>query len=208
MRGFHIGQSRSRRWLTIYGATATIAALSALVGTARAQQAPAPLEPATTPAQMDVPFAPGGPRVDDLVAPLWLTLSGALFSQANVFSGCDSRLDASGNSVHGYAVQRRTFLRLGPQFTLHRFSMAGCAVDSGSGAAFSYAMPIGKRTWLLHSAGFFRQPTPSGSTSPLLTAAARVDLVQKLPLGRTLSFGLGTRSSADQFHALHLGGSF
>ena len=183
-------------------------ALSALAGTARAQQAAAPLEVATPRAREHDFFAQSGPRLEDLVAPLWLTLSGALSSQASVFSGCDSRLEASGNSLHGFAVQRRTFLRLAPQFTLHRFSMAGCAIDAGSGAGFSHALPVGKRLWLLHSAGFFRQPTPGGATSPLLTAAARVDLVQQLTEGCTLSLGLSTRSSADQFHALHLGGSF
>jgi len=207
MRG-PLGQARFRGRETICVAAATSAALCLLTANASAQHATS-LVPAVTPAREEDLFAShGGPRVEDAVSPLWLTLSSGLFSQANAFHGCESRLDGSGNSVSGFAVQRHGFLRLAPQFVLHRFSIAGCAVDAGSGAGLSFAVPIHHGLWLLHSAGFFRQPLPGGVASPRLTTAARVDLVQQLPLGRTLSVGLGTRSSTDQFHALHLGGRF
>ncbi|HKO53312.1 MAG TPA: hypothetical protein VJV79_36640 [Polyangiaceae bacterium] len=149
-----------------------------------------------------------GPRVEVIFAPLWLTLNGGLFAQGSAFAGCDSRGDASGNSVNGFAVQRHSFLRLAPQLVLHRFAMAGCAVDSGSGAALSYAVPLRKRLWLVQSAGFYRQPTALGGPAKRISLAGRLDLVKQLAGGRTLSLGLGTRSESGQFHALNFGGSF
>jgi len=165
--------------------------------------------PIVTSARADAPYAQqGGPRVEAALSPLWLTLSGGLFSQASAFHGCESRAEASGNSVNGFAVQRHSFLRLTRQLVWHRFSMAGCAVDSGSGAGLSYAIPLRKQLWLLPSAGVYRLPTPGDGTSPLVTSAARLDLVAQLDQGHTLSVGLGARSGTGQFHALNFGGSF
>ena len=209
MRGLRCRQARLRACAKIPLATATFSAIVGLSGAARAQHALAPLVPVVTPFRADDRFThKDGPRVETALAPLWLTLSSGLFSQASLFHGCESRADASGNSVNGFAVQRHSFLRLAPQLVLHRFSMAGCAVDTGSGAALSQAIPLQKGLWLVPSAGFYRQSTPYDGTSVLVTAAARVDLVQQLAQGRTLSLGLGARSGAGEFHALNLSGRF
>jgi hypothetical protein len=203
MRGLRFVRPRLRGWLKIPVAAATMAALLGFSAAARAEQAH------VTNARDDQPFAAqSGPRAEATLAPLWLTLSGGLFSQASAFSGCDSRADASGNSVNGFAIQRRGFLRLAPQLLLHRFSMAGCAVDSGSGVGLSYAIPLRRRLWLLQSVGYYRKPTASGATQSRVSLAGRLDLVQELGWGRTLSLGLGTRSESGQFHALNFGGSF
>jgi hypothetical protein len=205
MRGLRFGRPRLPAYLKISVLTATLAASAAIATAARAEQAALTVAPERD----DELFAAhGGPRVEASLAPLWLTLSGGLFSQASAFTGCDSRTDASGNSVNGFAVQRRVFLRLAPQLLLHRFSTAGCAVDSGAGAGLSYAIPLRKRLWLLQSAGYYRQATPFGATFTRVGLAGRLDLVQQLAWGRTLSLGLGTRSESGQFHALNVGGSF
>lgn len=209
MRGVRRGRTRLRVCARILIASATFTALVGLSSAARAQHAGS-LVPIVTPARTDDLFAHrDGPRVEAALAPLWLTLSGGLFSHARAFHGCEARADASGNSVNGFAVQRHSFLRLAPQLVLHRFSMAGCAVDTGTGAGLSYAIPLRKQLWLLPSAGLYRLPTPGdGTTTPIITSAARLDLVALLAQGRTLSVGLGARSGSDEFQALNLGGSF
>lgn len=209
MGGLDLGQSRARGLGKNAVAAAAVAALLGLSAAARAQQTAAPLVPIVTPLRGDDLFASrNGPTVAAAFAPLRLSLTGGLFSQANAFSGCDARTDASGNSVHGFAVQRYSFVRLAPQLVLHGFSMAGCAVDAGMGGGLTYAVPLTKSLWLVPSAGLYAQPNWGGGTSALVTAAARVDLVKRLGWGRTLNFGLGTRSGFGQFSALHFGGSF
>jgi len=209
MRGVRRGRARLRVCVKILGAIATLTALVGFSSAARAQHATGTLVPIVTSAREgDLIAQHVGPRVEAAFAPLWLTLSGGLFSQASAFSGCESRAEASGNSLNGFAVQRHSFLRLAPQLVLHRFSMAGCAVDTGTGAGLSYAVPLRKQLWLLPSAGVYRLPTPGDGTSPFLTSAARVDLVAQLAHGGTLSVGLGARSGVGQFHALNFGGSF
>jgi hypothetical protein len=85
--------------------------------------------------------------------------------------------------------------------------MGGCAVDAGMGGGLTYAIPLRKSLWLVPSAGFYALPHASGG-SATVTTAARIDLVKQLAWGRTLSVGIGTRSGAGQFNALHFGGSF
>jgi len=205
MRGLRFGRPRLHSSLKMIVAAAIVAALVGFSVAARAEQA----APTATTTPDNEPFAPQrGPSAEATRAPLWLTLSGGLFSRASAFSGCDARADASGNSVNGFAVQRAGSLRLAPELVLHRFSVAGCAVDSGSGAGLSYAIPLGKRLWLMHSAGYYRQPTPFGASVAQVSLAGRLDLVQQLAWGRTLSIGLGIRSESGQFHALNFGGSF
>jgi hypothetical protein len=190
-------------------AAASIAQLTVLSTTAGAQQSAAPLVPLVTPLKGDDLFAnSSGPSVGATFAPLRLSLTGGLFSQASAFAGCDARAEASGNTVNGFAVQRYTFLRLTPQLVLHGFSMTGCPVDAGMGGGLSYSVPLQKSLWLVSSAGFYALPTFGGGTSSLVTTAARVDIVKQLGWGGTLNVGLGTRSGTGQFHALHFGGSF
>jgi len=58
------------------------------------------------------------------------------------------------------------------------------------------------------SAGFYGLPAPGGGASAFITSGARVDIVKQLAWGRTLSVGLGSRSSSGVFNALNFGGSF
>ena len=206
MGGRHLGRLRARNLGKMAG-VAGGAALFALSASAHAQTA-APLVPIVTPLRADDLFAnQNGPTVAAAFAPLRLSLTGGLFSQAGAFSGCDSRTDASENSVHGFATQYYSFVRLAPQLVLHGYSMLGCAVDAGMGGGLTYAVPLRKNLWLVPSAGFYAVPSFGGG-SAFVTAAARVDLVKQLAWGRTLNVGLGTRSGSGQFNALHFGGSF
>jgi|SRR6187431_425465 len=209
MGGFHLGQACAREWGKISLAGATVAALLALSAAARAQPSAAPLVPIVTPLRGDDLFAnQNGPSAGVAFAPLRLQLTSGLFSQASAFTGCDSRSEASGNTVSGFAVQRYSFLRLTPQLVLHAFSSMGCAVDAGMGGGLTYSVPLSKTLWLVPSVGFYGLPAPGGGSAPLVTSAARIDLVKQLAWGRTLNVGLGTRSAAGHFSALHFGGSF
>ncbi|HKO53313.1 MAG TPA: hypothetical protein VJV79_36645 [Polyangiaceae bacterium] len=212
MGGRHLGQSRARGLaglVRVASAAGTVAALLVLPAAARAQSTAAPLVPIVTPVRGDDLFASrNGLTAASAFAPLRLTLTGGLFSQASAFSGCEARSDASGNSVNGFALQRYTFLRLTPQLVLHGFSLAGCAVDAGMGGGLTYSVPLRKSLWLVASAGWYGLPSPGGGTPALVSTAARVDVVKQLAWGRTLSVGLGTRSGAGVFNALHFGGSF
>lgn len=209
MGGLHLGQSCARDLGRISVAVATSAALIAFCAGARAQSTAAALVPVITPLGGDDLFArQTGPTVTAAFAPLRLSLTGGLFSQASAFSGCDSRTDASGNSVHGFAMQYYSFVRLAPQLVLHGYSMAGCAVDAGMGGGLTYAMPLRKSWWLMPSAGLYAQPSPGGGASAFVTTAARVDLVKQLASGRTLNVGLGSRVGSGQVNSLNFGGSF
>jgi hypothetical protein len=209
MGGRRLEQSRARGCVRIAAALTTIAALMERPTTARAQPTAAPLVPIVTPLRGDDSFTSQSRlSVTSAFAPLRLTLSGGLFSQASAFAGCDARSDASGNSVNGFAVQRYTFLRLTPQLVLHGFSMAGCAVDAGMGGGLTYTVPLRKSLWLVSSAGSYALPTPGGGASAVVTSAARVDVVKQLAWGGTLSVGLGARLGPGVFNALNFGGSF
>src|SRR6187402_3582949 len=120
-RGRRHGQSRADR-SRIITVAASATALMALSSAARAQPTAAPLVPIVTPLRGDELFAgQNGLPTTSAFAPLRLTLTGGIFSQAAAFSGCDARADASGNSLNGFAVQRYTFLRLTPELVLHGF---------------------------------------------------------------------------------------
>ena len=206
MGGRHLGQSRARH----SGKIAVLASGALLtLGALAHAQAVAPLVPVVTPLRADDLFANGnGPTVEAAFAPLRLSLTGGLFSQAGAFSGCESRADASANAVHGFATQYYSFVRLAPQLVLHGYSMVGCAVDAGMGGGLTYAVPLRKNLWLVPSVGFYAVPAFGGGSSAFVSSAARVDLVKQLAWGRTLNVGLGTRSGSGQFNALHFGGSF
>lgn len=209
MGGVHFAHDfvcHGRRVIGLAAACSTLLGWSAV---ARAQQTAAALVPIVTPLKADDLFASrNGLSVGAAFAPLRLSLTSGLFSQASAFSGCDAQSDASGNSVNGFAVQRYSFLRLTPQLVLHGFSMAGCAVDAGMGGGFTYSVPLRNNLWLVSSAGFYALPVPGGGAGSFVTSAARVDVVKQLAWGRTLNVGLGTRSGSGQFSALHFGGSF
>jgi hypothetical protein len=142
--------------------------------------------------------------------PLRLSLTQGLFPIGSTLPGCDSREDASGNSLNGFALQRLGYVQLVPHLVLHGFSSAGCAVDSGIGGGFTYEARVSKSLWLVSSVGFYALPALDSARSALVSSSARVDLVKNLGSARTLSFGLGVRqrSGAAQFNAVNFGGSF
>ncbi len=167
--------------------------------------------PVVTPLRSDDAMTePGAPRVDVAFAPLRLALTEGLFPVASQFPECASREEASGNSVHGFAVQRYSFLRLAPRLVLHGYSMAGCPVDAGLGGGLTYSAPLSTNLWLVPSAGLFALPGVGGGRAALYTTAARVDIVKNLAWGRTLSVGVNTRqrTGSRQFTAVNFGGSF
>jgi hypothetical protein len=209
MGGHCLGHSRVHGSGRMLAAVAALGALLAHPAPARAQATAAPLVPIVTPLRGDDLFASqNGLSATSAFVPLRLTLTGGLFPQASAFSGCEARSDASGNSVHGFAVQRFTFLRLTPQLVLHGFSTAGCTVDAGMGGGLTYTVPLRQSLWLVASAGFYGLPSPGGGASALISQGARVDVVKQLAWGRTLSVGLGTRTSSGVFNSLNFSGSF
>lgn len=150
------------------------------------------------------------PRASALFTPLRLNLTSGLFPVASVLPNCDSRMDASGNSLNGFATQRYSFLRLVPNLTLHGYSSAGCAVDAGIGGGFTYHAALSKNWWLVPSAGMYTLPSPGGASVPLVTSSARVDVVKQLDWGGTLHFGVGLRHRVGQglTDAVSFGGAF
>jgi hypothetical protein len=143
-------------------------------------------------------------------APLRLSLSAGLFPVGNLLPGCASREDASGNSINGFPIERYSYLRLTSRFTLHGFSSGGCAVGAGLGSGLTYAMPLGRKLWLVSSVGFYALPPIDSSMSAVVSTSARLDLVKQLPAGHVLSFGMGTRNrtGAALFNAVSFGGNF
>ena len=158
-----------------------------------------------------MPYPPRcAPFASALFMPLRLNLTSGLFPVGVVLQGCDSRTEASGNSVAGFAVRRYSFLRVVPSLTLHGDSSMGRAVDAGLGAGVSYQTALSKNWWLVPSAGLYTPPSPGGARSPLITSSARVDLVRQLGWGGTLNVGLGLRHRTGQglTDAVSFGGSF
>lgn len=149
------------------------------------------------------------PRVYGAFVPLRLSLTVGMFPMARAFPECESREEASGNSLNGFALQRSTFLRLTPALVLHGFSSAGCPVDSGAGGGFTYSVPLKKGLWFVASAGFYTIPTAFDGR-PIMTTAARADVVKSLSKGRVLTFGLGRTetSGRNPLTTLNFGGTF
>jgi hypothetical protein len=178
-------------------------------GSARAQSASAPLRLTPVPAD-DGLGGPGALPPVSAFAPLRLSLSGGLFPLGSTVPGCASREDASGNSINGFPIERYSYLRLIPQLTLHGFSSGGCAVGAGLAFGLTFATPLGKKLWLVSSAGFYALPPPDTSLSAVVSTSARIDLVKQLPAGHVLSLGMGTRNrtGAALFNALSFGGNF
>ena len=142
--------------------------------------------------------------------PLRLSLAQGLFPIGDKLPGCDSREDASGNSINGFPIERYSYLRLTPRLTLHGFSSGGCLVDAGIGGGLSYSSPLGKNLWLVSSVGFYGLPPVDPVLSAVVSTAARVDVVKQLPTGHYLNVGLGTRNrtGAGLFNAVSFGGNF
>jgi hypothetical protein len=109
-----------------------------------------------------------------------------------MFPGCASHEDASGNSMHGFAIRRYGFVALTPQLVLHGFSSAGCAVDGALGGGLTYAVPLRPALWLVAGAGFFGTP-PHAGLAAQQRGDLRLDLIQQRGDGQSVSVGLGQR---------------
>jgi hypothetical protein len=132
-----------------------------------------------------------------------------MFPMARAFPECESREEASGNSLNGFALQRYTFLRLTPALVLHGFSSAGCPVDAGGGGGITYSVPLKKDLWFVPSAGFYSIPMATVGP-PIVTTAVRADLVKSTSKGRVLTLGLGRTETRGKnpLTTLNFGGTF
>lgn len=178
-------------------------------GLAQGQPSAAPLVPiVTTLAPSDTVATASDPRVYGAFVPLRLSLTVGLFPLARAFPECDSLEEPSGNSVHGFAVQRYTFLRLTPRLVLHGFSSAGCPVDSGAGGGVTYSTPLTRDWSFVTSAGLYGVPTVFGD--PVVTTSVRTDLVKQTSARRILTFGLGRTETRGRnpLTTVNFGGSF
>jgi hypothetical protein len=201
---------RGKSWVAGSAArTLCICAAWLVAHPASAQSASAPLRLLPAPAD-DGLGEPGALPPVSTFTPLRLSLSQGLFPVGNMISGCSSREDASGNSINGFPIERYSYLRLIPRLTLHGFSSSGCAADAGLGGGLTYAMPLGKKLWLVSSVGLYGLPPIDSALSAVVSASARVDIVKQLPAGHVLTFGMGTRNrtGAALFNAVSFGGNF
>jgi hypothetical protein len=153
-----------------------------------------PLARTTMPLFVGEPVGPAG----DLSAyaafsPLRLSLLSIHLPRGDLFGDrpCAARMEASGNTVNGFAVQRHTFVNLTPRLVLHGFSQVGCAFDAGVGGGVTYAAPLGPNLWLVASAGMYAVPG-SSSTKPTTAFDARLDVVKRTG-SHTVRVGVGTR---------------
>jgi hypothetical protein len=206
-----VSELRKSKGAGVVSAVRGACLLSALLvaNPAWAQSASAPLLLSPAPSD-DGLGEPGALLPFSTFTPVRLALTQGMFPIDGRIPGCDSREDASGNSLNGFAIERYSYLRLTPRLTLHGFSGGGCPVDAGLGGGLSYASPLGKKLWLVSSVGFYALPPPDVSMSAVVSTSARVDLVKQLPAGHVLNFGLGTRNrtGAGLFNAVSFGGNF
>jgi hypothetical protein len=130
-----------------------------------------------------------------LSTPLRLSLQSTLFPVASAFQGCASLTEASGNSVHGFPVQRYSFVPLAPRLVLHGFSSVGCPVDGAMGGGITYSVPV-RPTWsIVMAAGLYGSPFLQLLPRQQMTDL-RVDVVQRAENGRSYGFGVGFMQSA------------
>lgn len=122
--------------------------------------------------------------------PLRLSLTSTIFSVAGEFSQCQTREDASGNSIHGFPIQRYQFLRLAPHLVLHGFSSAGCPIDGGLGAGITYTIPVVPSVWIVASGGFYGIPGRPPVLPARTAVESRVDLVKETKAGSALRIGV------------------
>ena len=118
---------------------------------------------------------------------LRLTLVSTIFPLGSQFPNCATRMEASGNSIAGFPIQRMESLQLTPQLTLTGFTQGGCPVDAGIGGGVTYTVPLQRSLWLVASAGVYRTPFAFATN-------AGVNLVKQTSKGRSLSVGLQRRT--------------
>ena len=75
------------------------------------------------------------------VLPLRLSMLGSAFPRFNASPTNPSRCDpdASGNSEHGFPVEREVYLAMTSRLVLHGFSRLGCPTDAVVGAGATVA---------------------------------------------------------------------
>jgi hypothetical protein len=136
------------------------------------------------------------------VLPLRLSLQSSIFpiSPALGQDACAPNGDPSGNTIHGFPIQRSTMIRLSPRLTLHGFSTTACPLDSAAGGGLTYVAPLRKDLWLVGSAGVYGVPAHAPLPARIRNDV-RLDLVTRAGPDRTLSVGIGRRG-------IKLGGSF
>jgi hypothetical protein len=122
--------------------------------------------------------------------PLRLSLQAGIQPLARGFANCETREEAAGNTVNGFAVQRFASLRITPALVLAGFSSAGCPVDGAIGGGLTYSVPLEPSLWLTASAGVYGVPAHAPIPARV-QSDVRMDLTKALPSGRTLSVGVG-----------------
>ncbi|MDB4998516.1 MAG: hypothetical protein JWM74_5948 [Myxococcaceae bacterium] len=153
-----------------------------------------PIAPASTPLFVGEPAgSPGDLSPYAAVAPLRLSLLSVHPPRGDLFGdqSCGPRMEGSGNTVNGFAVQRQTYLQLTPRLVLHGFSQMGCAFDAGVGGGVTYAAPLKPNLWLVASVGMYAMPA-FNSVKPTTAFDARVDVVKRTG-ANTMRVGVGTR---------------
>jgi hypothetical protein len=151
----------------------------------------APVAPLPSPLSQGEPSSGAG-VLDPWTAmqPLRLSLMGSIFPLDRALPNCESREEASGNSVSGMPVQRVQSWRLAPRLSLHGFSSDGCPVDGGLGGGVTYAAPLRPSLWLVAGAGGYGVPAAPGLLPPRAVGDVRIDLVKQQAAGRSIHLGL------------------
>ena len=126
--------------------------------------------------------------------PLRLSLTTTIFPLAGDFPECKTREDASGNSIHGFPIQRYQFLKLAPHLVLHGFSSAGCPIDGGLGAGITYTVAVRPSLWLVASGGFYGIPGRPPVLPARTAVESRLDLVKETTAGSALRIGIEHKS--------------
>jgi hypothetical protein len=127
------------------------------------------------------------------MTPLRLSLVNEHFPLANAFPGCAEKAEMSGNTLHGFPLNRTFAMQLVPSLTLVGFSQTACQMDAGTGAGFVSSTMLKKDVWLAASAGVMLFPHGDGGTRAAVKSDARVDVIWKDLPGRSFSVGVGLR---------------
>jgi hypothetical protein len=181
----------------------TAAAIALASASARAQTSPNGMPdptPGVPPVQViknpfrtgDTQTPPAALPYDLGMTPLRLSLtSDPLIGRA--FPGCQEQAEMSGNTLHGFMLNRSLAMPFAPRLTLVGFSQTGCQMDAATGAGFVSSTLIRKDVWLTASAGAMLFPHGAGGTKESVKTDARVDLLWKDAPGRSFSVGVGLR---------------
>jgi hypothetical protein len=127
------------------------------------------------------------------MTPLRLSLTGDAIPLAHAFPGCAEKAEMSGNTLHGFTLNRSFAMQLVPSLTLVGFSQTACQMDAAVGTGFVTSTRLRKDVWLAASAGAMIFPHGDGGTRASVKSDARVDVIWKDLPGRSFSVGVGLR---------------